>query len=90
MVDYNFLFYFSDEVAVMLRPPECFRNGIDRRPLAGSLDIYSIGMLVLEAYTGDLLGLKLPATVTCWSKDVYPVLFKLVSTPKCLERFSIK
>lgn len=78
-VFFFFLVSFSDEIDVMFRPPECFRNGIDRRPLAGMLDIYSIGVLVIEAIAGDYLGLKLPSRVTCWSTDIYPVLFKTVN-----------
>lgn len=75
-------FSFSDETDVIFRPPECFRNGIDRRPIAGSLDIYSLGILVIEAITGDYLALKLPSRVTCWSTDIYPVLFKMVNMYK--------
>lgn len=77
---------FSEEVDMMFRPPECFRNGIDRRPIARSLDIYSIGLLVIEAITGDSLGLKLPSTVTSWSNDIYPVIFKIVSMPPTLSQ----
>lgn len=61
------------------RPAECFRNSDgDSSVDCTKVDVWALGILAANIFTGMYLENKLPDEVNCWSKDVYPQIVKVL------------
>lgn len=58
-----------------LRSPEAFFNYGGSWPVKPiNFDTWSLGILIIEVFTGSYLSKKLPQKVCTWTKQVYPVI----------------
>lgn len=62
-----------------LRSPEAFFNCCGTWPIKPEyFDTWSIGILIIELFTGYHLSKKLPNKVSMWTEQVYPVIYDVL------------
>lgn len=65
-----------------LRPPESFFESNIGNNYPDKFDSWSLGIMIIEIFTGGYLKKNIPEHVDSWVKQVYPVLFKVLKVSK--------
>lgn len=75
------IFFYSCRYGLpqSLRPPEAYFHDEGTWPVkADMFDSWSIGILILELFTGSYLSKKMPKKVCNWTKQAYPIIYDVL------------
>lgn len=81
--------YFRNGLPQSFCPPEEFYDLENSRNYSLKFDSWSLGLMIVELFTGSYLTRKLPKHVECWCLQVYPVIFKILQVSTYLNRLQL-